>query len=79
MLTSRPTHGGGAPSGIDLEAGIAKITVRRPTVPAATGPGAAGAARTDAAADSAPAGRDAAATTGAGPDDVDGPDVQPQR
>jgi hypothetical protein len=30
MLTSRPTHGGGAPLGIDLEAGIAKITVRRP-------------------------------------------------
>ena len=30
MLSSRPTHGGGAPLGIDLEAGIAKITVRRP-------------------------------------------------
>ena len=30
MLTSRPTHGGGAPFGIDLEAGVAKITVRRP-------------------------------------------------
>lgn len=30
MLTSRPTHGGGAPLGIDLDAGIAKITVRRP-------------------------------------------------
>jgi hypothetical protein len=31
MLTSRPTHGGGAPFGVDLDAGIAKITVRRPT------------------------------------------------
>jgi hypothetical protein len=30
MLVSKPTHGGGAPLGIDLEAGIAKITVRRP-------------------------------------------------
>jgi hypothetical protein len=34
MLTSRPTHGGGAPFGVDLDAGIAKITVRRP-MPAA--------------------------------------------
>ena len=33
MLTSRPTHGGGAPFGIDLDAGIAKITVRRPASP----------------------------------------------
>ena len=33
MLTSRPTHGGGAPLGIDLDAGIAKITVRRPAPP----------------------------------------------
>jgi len=33
MLTSRPTHGGGAPFGIDLDAGIAKITVRRPATP----------------------------------------------
>ncbi len=30
MLVSKPTHGGGAPLGIDLEAGVAKITVRRP-------------------------------------------------
>jgi hypothetical protein len=30
MLTSRPIHGGGAPFGVDLDAGIAKITVRRP-------------------------------------------------
>ena len=33
MLTSRPPHGGGAPFGIDLDAGIAKITVRRPASP----------------------------------------------
>lgn len=40
MLTSRPTHGGGAPFGIDLEAGVARITVRRPADPgeAASGP-----------------------------------------
>jgi hypothetical protein len=30
MLVSKPTPGGGAPFGIDLEAGVAKITVRRP-------------------------------------------------
>jgi hypothetical protein len=30
MLTSKPTHGGGAPFGVDLDAGVAKITVRRP-------------------------------------------------
>ena len=30
MLVSKPTHGGGSPFGIDLEAGIAKITVTRP-------------------------------------------------
>ena len=35
MLTSRPTHGGGAPFGIDLDAGIARITVPRPASPAA--------------------------------------------
>ncbi len=29
MLVSKPTHGGGSPLGIDLEAGVAKITVRR--------------------------------------------------
>ena len=28
MLVSKPTHGGGAPLGIDLEAGTAKITIR---------------------------------------------------
>jgi hypothetical protein len=38
MLTSRPTHGGGAPFGIDLDAGIAKITVRRPAATAPTTP-----------------------------------------
>ena len=38
MLTSRPTHGGGAPFGIDLDAGIAKITVPRPGHTAATTP-----------------------------------------
>lgn len=39
MLVSRPTHGGGAPLGIDLEAGVARITVRKPVpepVPEAT-------------------------------------------
>ncbi len=30
MLVSKPTHGGGAPLGIDLEAGIAKIKISRP-------------------------------------------------
>jgi hypothetical protein len=38
MLTSRPTHGGGAPFGIDLDAGIAKITVPRPAHAAPTTP-----------------------------------------
>lgn len=52
MLVSKPTHGGGSPLGIDLEAGIAKITVRRPAPevdaepdredPAAVQPGTAG-------------------------------------
>ena len=28
MLVSKPTHGGGAPLGIDLDAGTAKITIR---------------------------------------------------
>ncbi len=27
MLVSKPTHGGGAPMGIDLDAGTAKITI----------------------------------------------------
>ncbi len=30
MQVSKPTPGGGAPFGIDLEAGVAKITLRRP-------------------------------------------------
>lgn len=38
MLTSRPTHGGGAPFGIDLDAGVAKITVRRTGTSPDTGP-----------------------------------------
>lgn len=29
MLVSKPTHGGGAPLGIDLEAGTAKIKIPR--------------------------------------------------
>lgn len=33
MLVSKPTHGGGAPLGIDLEAGIA--TIRLPAKPVA--------------------------------------------
>ena len=28
MLVSKPTHGGGAPLGIDLDAGTAKITIK---------------------------------------------------
>ena len=39
MLVSKPTHGGGAPLGIDLEAGTAKITIRPKTDAAATGVG----------------------------------------
>jgi hypothetical protein len=30
MLVSKPTHGGGAPLGIDLEGGTAKISITRP-------------------------------------------------
>ena len=30
MLTSKPTHGGGAPLGIDLDAGVATIRITRP-------------------------------------------------
>ena len=30
MLVSKPTHGGGAPLGIDLEGGKAKISITRP-------------------------------------------------
>jgi hypothetical protein len=33
MLVSKPTHGGGAPLGIDLDAGTAKITIRPKTSP----------------------------------------------
>ena len=39
MLVSKPTHGGGAPLGIDLDAGTAKITIKakvRPDAPPAT-------------------------------------------
>ena len=38
MLVANPTHGGGPPVGLDLDAGRAKITINRPTEP---GPGAA--------------------------------------
>jgi len=34
MLVSKPTHGGGAPLGIDLDAGVAKIKLTRPAPPA---------------------------------------------
>lgn len=34
MLVSRPTHGGGAPLGIDLEAGVATIKIAAPRTPA---------------------------------------------
>ena len=30
MLVSKPTHGGGAPLGIDLDGGTARISIRRP-------------------------------------------------
>ncbi len=33
MLVSKPTHGGGAPLGIDLDGGIAKFTVTRKAPP----------------------------------------------
>jgi hypothetical protein len=33
MLVSKPTHGGGAPLGIDLNAGTAKITITPKTQP----------------------------------------------
>lgn len=34
MLVSKPTHGGGAPLGIDLEAGVATIRIpARPVAP----------------------------------------------
>jgi hypothetical protein len=34
MLVSKPTHGGGAPLGIDLDSGTAKITIRAKQPPA---------------------------------------------
>ena len=34
MLVIRPSHGGGPPLGIDLEAGTASIVVRRPVTDA---------------------------------------------
>ncbi len=37
MLVSKPTHGGGAPLGIDLEAGIATIKIVRPAPAPAVG------------------------------------------
>jgi hypothetical protein len=36
MLVSKPTYGGGAPLGIDLEAGIATIKISRPAPAAGT-------------------------------------------
>ena len=36
MLVSKPTHGGGAPLGIDLDAGVATIKIVRPAPAAAT-------------------------------------------
>lgn len=33
MLVSKPTHGGGAPLGIDLDGGIATITIKAKTPP----------------------------------------------
>jgi hypothetical protein len=35
MLVSKPTHGGGAPLGIDLDGGTAKITIRPKQPPVA--------------------------------------------
>jgi hypothetical protein len=39
MLIAKPSHGGGAPLGIDLDAGTAKITIRPRTDPAEFGVG----------------------------------------
>ncbi len=40
MLVSKPTHGGGAPLGIDLDAGVAKIRIpARAVSPAEPDPG----------------------------------------
>lgn len=39
MLVSKPTHGGGAPLGIDLDGGVAKIRIKaKPTEPADVDP-----------------------------------------
>lgn len=38
MLVSKPTHGGGAPLGIDLDGGTAKITVKPKKQPQAAVP-----------------------------------------
>jgi hypothetical protein len=32
-MVANPTHGGGPPLGIDLDAGTAKITITRPAEP----------------------------------------------
>ena len=34
VMVANPTHGGGPPLGIDLDAGTAKITISRPVDPA---------------------------------------------
>ena len=57
MLVSKPTHGGGSPLGIDLEAGIAKITVRRPAPEPDEAEAEPAAPEQPAAADDAPADR----------------------
>jgi hypothetical protein len=44
MLVSKPTHGGGAPLGIDLEAGVATIRIPAKAVTPAETEGAADAA-----------------------------------
>ncbi len=52
MLVSKPTHGGGAPLGIDLDAGIAKIRIpARAVPPAVPDPGPDESAREPAAVD----------------------------
>ena len=33
IMVANPTHGGGPPLGIDLDAGTAKITISRPVAP----------------------------------------------
>ena len=65
MLVSKPTHGGGAPLGIDLDAGVAKIKLTRPA-PAAEP------ATSAAEPDSGPA-ADRAAAEDAGPNEDHNP------